>query len=119
MRWNKLAKLLKYFAIFITSFLLLTTFWIISNYDSNATLNAIIFHLKMPLDGVNTIFYTGFIIYVIIPSIIILICSFYMFSFIVLLLICIGLTTSIFGFNQTYYNAVISLKSKILCFIFI
>lgn len=112
MRWNKLAKLLKYFAIFITSFLLLTTFWIISNYDSNATLNAIIFHLKMPLDGVNTIFYTGFIIYVIIPSIIILICSFYMFSFIVLLLIGIGLTTSIFGFNQTYYNAVISLKSK-------
>lgn len=60
--------ILKIILIFILSMILFSSFWIINNYGSNATLETIIFHLNMPLDGASAQFYISYFINVFLAS---------------------------------------------------
>ncbi|RDU58378.1 hypothetical protein CQA42_00890 [Helicobacter sp. MIT 99-5507] len=97
MKYNKF---FSYFSIFISIFLIFITFWVVETYHNNATLNAIIFHLTMPLDGINPIFYKRFILYCLLPSIFVLICSIYFFTPTIILCIILSITIIIFGFDN-------------------
>ena len=99
MKYNKIKIFFNYFIIFISAFLIFATFWIINTYNVNTTIDAIIFHLTMPLLGVNTIFYKTFFIYVILPSIFVLICSICFFIPTIIVCIIVSILIAIFGFD--------------------
>ena len=64
-------KLFRILAVFFTNILLLSYLWIINHYNSDLSVDVVLFHLRFPLVGANVAFIYNYIFGVVLPSILI------------------------------------------------